>query len=73
MLDGNRTPATKRCDIGLLRTASVRCEAATHLILQMLNGQISTLSGTILEFSRRNSSLFVLKCLLFQTGNPFRR
>jgi len=23
-----------------------------------------------LEFSRRNSSLFLLKCLLFQTGNP---
>ena len=35
MLDGNRTPATNRCDIELLRTASVRCEAATHLILQM--------------------------------------
>ena len=72
MLDGNRTPATKRCDIGL-RPASVRCEAATHLIRQMLSGHISTLSGIILELSRRNSSLFVLKCLLFQTGNPFRR
>ena len=30
-------------------------------------------SGIVLEFSRRNSSLFLFKCLLFQTGNPFRR
>ena len=49
MLDGNRTPATKRCDIELLRTASVRCEAATHLIFQMLNGQISHALGNSLR------------------------
>jgi len=34
---------------------------------------LSTFFSGLLEFLRRNSSLFLLKCLLFQTGNPFRR
>jgi hypothetical protein len=72
MLDGNRTPATKRRDIGLFahRVGSMRSGNTSQR--QTLSGHISTLSGIILELSRRNSSLFVLKCLLFQTGNPFR-
>jgi hypothetical protein len=34
---------------------------------------LAQVSGMVLEFLRRNSSLFLLECLLFQAGNPFRR
>jgi hypothetical protein len=34
MLDGKRAPATRRCNISLMRTASARCEAATRLELK---------------------------------------
>ena len=49
MLGGNQTEATKPCENWLLRAASVRCEATTHLIFQMFNGQVSTLSGNSLR------------------------
>ena len=37
------------CDIELLRTASVHCEAATHLILQMLKRADQHALGTTLR------------------------
>ena len=40
---------------------------------QFLSSDLAQVSGIVLEFLRRNFSLFLLKCLLFQTGNPFRR
>jgi hypothetical protein len=51
MLGGNRTLATKRCENWLLRAASVRCKATTHIIFQMLNRQVGTLSGNSLSIT----------------------
>ena len=39
---------------------------------QFLLSDLARVSGIVLEFLRRNFSLFLLKCLLLQTGNPFR-
>jgi hypothetical protein len=40
---------------------------------QFLSSALAQVSPIALEFSRRNFSLLLLKCMLFQTGNPFRR